>query len=66
MEWQKWVGNDIPDFNASAPEAGTGPFIMQPEGLGRLFAIDKMAEGPFPNTMSRLKRRLVPTRCIRR
>ncbi len=21
---------------------------MQPEGLGRLFAIDKMAEGPFP------------------
>ncbi|STV22083.1 formate dehydrogenase-O, major subunit, selenocysteine-containing [Klebsiella pneumoniae subsp. ozaenae] len=25
-----------------------GPFIMQPEGMGRLFAIDKMAEGPFP------------------
>ncbi|MGS8930358.1 hypothetical protein ACQWDR_24410, partial [Salmonella enterica subsp. enterica serovar Infantis] len=24
------------------------PFIMQPEGLGRLFAIDRMAEGPFP------------------
>ncbi|MDI5536353.1 D-alanyl-D-alanine carboxypeptidase, partial [Salmonella enterica subsp. enterica serovar Montevideo] len=23
-------------------------FIMQPEGMGRLFAIDKMAEGPFP------------------
>lgn len=21
---------------------------MQPEGLGRLFAIDKLAEGPFP------------------
>ncbi|SUG90783.1 Formate dehydrogenase O alpha subunit, selenocysteine-containing [Salmonella enterica subsp. enterica] len=21
---------------------------MQPEGMGRLFAIDKMAEGPFP------------------
>ena len=50
IEWngKKWVGNDIPDFNTSAPEAGTGPFIMQPEGLGRLFAIDKMAEGPFP------------------
>ncbi|MDI7238541.1 formate dehydrogenase-N subunit alpha [Providencia huaxiensis] len=50
IEWngKKWVGNDIPDFNASAPEVGTGPFIMQPEGLGRLFAIDKMAEGPFP------------------
>ena len=24
------------------------PFIMQPEGVGRLFALDKMAEGPFP------------------
>jgi formate dehydrogenase-N alpha subunit len=23
----------------------TGPFIMQPEGLGRLFALDKLAEG---------------------
>ena len=21
---------------------------MQPEGLGRLFALDKLAEGPFP------------------
>ncbi|MGV2470588.1 formate dehydrogenase, partial [Bacillus subtilis] len=50
IEWngKKWVGNDVPDFNASAPEVGTSPFIMQPEGLGRLFAIDKMAEGPFP------------------
>nr|WP_306803455.1 formate dehydrogenase-N subunit alpha [Providencia sp. PROV266] len=50
IEWngKKWVGNDIPDFNTSAPEVGTAPFIMQPEGLGRLFAIDKMAEGPFP------------------
>ncbi|HBR4708406.1 TPA: formate dehydrogenase, partial [Klebsiella pneumoniae] len=25
-----------------------GPFIMQQEGLGRLFALDKLAEGPFP------------------
>nr|WP_307773457.1 formate dehydrogenase-N subunit alpha [Providencia stuartii] len=50
IEWngKKWGGNDIPDFNTSAPEVGTAPFIMQPEGLGRLFAIDKMAEGPFP------------------
>ncbi len=50
IEWNgsKWVGNDIPDYNTAAPGSGTGPFIMQPEGLGRLFAIDKMAEGPFP------------------
>ncbi len=50
IQWNgsKWVGNDIPDYNTAAPGSGTGPFIMQPEGLGRLFAIDKMAEGPFP------------------
>jgi formate dehydrogenase major subunit len=24
------------------------PFIMNPEGVARLFALDKMAEGPFP------------------
>ena len=50
IQWNgtKWTGNDIPDFNTAAPGSGTNPFIMQPEGLGRLFAIDKMAEGPFP------------------
>ena len=50
IEWNgsKWVGNDIADYNTAAPGSGVGPFIMQPEGLGRLFAIDKMAEGPFP------------------
>ena len=42
-------GSDIPDYSAvSAPEKGMGPFIMNPEGVGRLFAVDKMAEGPFP------------------
>ncbi len=50
IQWNgtKWAGNDIPDFNTAAPGSNTGPFIMQPEGLGRLFAIDKLAEGPFP------------------
>ncbi|WP_318377609.1 formate dehydrogenase-N subunit alpha, partial [Enterobacter sp.] len=50
IKWNgtKWVGNDIPDYNTAPPGSGVGPFIMQPEGLGRLFAIDKMAEGPFP------------------
>ncbi len=32
--------------------------------MGRLFALDKMAEGPFPDTTSRLKRRWELTRCI--
>ncbi|AFJ47822.1 C-terminal part of alpha major of nitrate-inducible formate dehydrogenase FdnG [Shimwellia blattae DSM 4481 = NBRC 105725] len=44
----KWVGNDIPDYSTAAPGTGVNPFIMQPEGMGRLFAINKMAEGPFP------------------
>ncbi len=50
MRWNgtKWAGQDIPDYSTAAPGSGVGPFIMQPEGMGRLFAIDKMAEGPFP------------------
>jgi formate dehydrogenase-N alpha subunit len=45
----KWTGADVPDFKPdSPPDAGMSPFIMQPEGVGRLFALDKMAEGPFP------------------
>jgi formate dehydrogenase major subunit len=50
MEWDgaKWTGVDIPDYSAAAPGSDVGPFIMQPEGMGRLFATDKMADGPFP------------------
>ena len=45
----KWGGSDIPDFKPdSAPEDGMSPFIMNPEGVARFFAVDKMAEGPFP------------------
>ena len=46
---QKWVGIDVPDFKAdSPPEEGMNPFIMNPEGVARFFAVDRMAEGPFP------------------
>jgi len=51
IKWngEKWAGNDVPDIKADSPPADNmGPFIMQQEGLGRLFALDKMAEGPFP------------------
>ncbi len=45
----KWTGADVPDFKPdSAPGDPMSPFIMNPEGVGRLFALDKMAEGPFP------------------
>jgi len=47
---QKWVGNDVPDFKAdSKPSEHMGPFIMLPEGVGRLFVpLGAMADGPFP------------------
>ncbi|HWO31226.1 MAG TPA: formate dehydrogenase-N subunit alpha, partial [Candidatus Acidoferrum sp.] len=46
----KWVGNDVPDFKPdSNPKDHMGPFIMNPEGVGRLFApIGVLADGPFP------------------
>ncbi len=47
---KKWVGNDVPDFKAdSAPQDHMGPFIMNPDGVGRLFApLTAFADGPFP------------------
>ena len=47
---QKWVGNDVPDFKPdSKPADHMGPFIMNPEGVGRLFApLAGLADGPFP------------------
>jgi formate dehydrogenase major subunit len=47
---QKWVGNDVPDFKPdSHPKDHMGPFIMNPEGVGRIFGpLGAFAEGPFP------------------
>jgi formate dehydrogenase major subunit len=47
---KRWVGNDVPDFKAdSEPKDHMGPFIMNAEGLGRLFVpLGGMADGPFP------------------
>ena len=46
----RWVGNDIPDFKAdSKPSDHMGPFIMNPEGTGRLFGpLTAFQDGPFP------------------
>jgi formate dehydrogenase major subunit len=45
-----WTGNDVPDFKIdSKPSEHMGPFIMNPEGVGRLFVpLAGMADGPFP------------------
>ncbi|HEU4930509.1 MAG TPA: formate dehydrogenase-N subunit alpha [Pyrinomonadaceae bacterium] len=47
---QRWAGNDVPDFKAdSKPSDHMGPFIMNPEGVGRIFApLAAFADGPFP------------------
>ena len=47
---QKWTGHDVPDFKPdSNPKEHLGPFIMNPEGVGRLFMpIGAVADGPFP------------------
>jgi formate dehydrogenase major subunit len=61
-EQGKWVGRDIPDFTATKrpdyrpdPDArgdaaipGDGPFIVNGDGLGWLFAPVGLADGPLP------------------
>ncbi len=46
----RWLGNDVPDFKADSPPGDhMGPFIMNPEGIGRVFApLAAFADGPFP------------------
>jgi len=47
---QLWQGNDVPDFKAdSNPKDHMGPFIMNPEGVGRISGpLAAFADGPFP------------------
>lgn len=50
IKWngKNWNYIDIADFGTAPPNSHVTPFIMNNEGVGRLFALDKMAEGPFP------------------
>jgi formate dehydrogenase major subunit len=51
IEWDgsRWVGIDVPDYGPTInPSERVGPFIMNDEGLGRLFAREQMVDGPFP------------------
>jgi formate dehydrogenase major subunit len=58
----RWTGEDVPDFGAATPPdyvpapgaraelalPGARPFVMQPDGLGWLFAPRGIADGPLP------------------
>lgn len=50
VKWngKNWNYVDIADYGSAPPGSDVMPFIMQPEGVSRLFALNKMAEGPFP------------------
>jgi formate dehydrogenase major subunit len=48
IQWdgEKWIG-DVPDINPTSKPGQFGAFIMNPEGVGRLFAAS-LNDGPFP------------------
>jgi formate dehydrogenase major subunit len=64
---KKWGGADVPDIRPdAAPEENVQPFIMNPEGVGRLFALGGWRRGPSRSTTSRSRRRSRRTRSRRR
>jgi formate dehydrogenase major subunit len=51
VEWNgaKWVSPDVPDYPGTvAPDKNANPFIMNAEGVARLWVRKGMADGPFP------------------
>jgi formate dehydrogenase major subunit len=51
IEWNgtTWVGFDVPDYGLNvAPDKNVGPFILNPEGVARLWTRGLMRDGPFP------------------
>ena len=50
IEWNgtAWGGYDVPDIAVNAKPDQVGPFIMNPEGVSRLFTRAMMRDGPFP------------------
>jgi formate dehydrogenase major subunit len=51
VQWNgtRWVGFDVPDYGPTIkPEQSVGPFIMQQEGVARLFSRGGLRDGPFP------------------
>lgn len=47
----KWTGYDVPDIAPAAKPGEVGPFIMNQEGVSRLFSRGLMRDGPFPTHM---------------
>lgn len=47
---QRWVGNDIPDIPGTwtLEQSTENPFIMLPEGVGRLHCVTALRDAPFP------------------
>ena len=50
IKWngKNWNWFDIADYGTQSPGSDAGPFIMSAEGVGRLFAVDKVNSGPVP------------------
>ena len=50
IKWngKNWNWFDIADYGTQPPGSDTAPFIMSAEGVGRLFAVDKVNSGPVP------------------
>ena len=50
IKWngKNWNWFDIADYGTQPPGSDTAPFIMSAEGVGRLFAVDKINSGPVP------------------
>lgn len=53
IQWdgERWVGYDVPDISPTAPPGEVMPFIMNAEGVSRLFTRGMMRDGPFPTHM---------------
>ncbi|TWI33382.1 formate dehydrogenase major subunit [Paracoccus sulfuroxidans] len=53
LEWngEKWTGYDVPDISPTAKPEEVMPFIMNGEGVSRLFSRGLMRDGPFPTHM---------------
>ncbi|MDU8924678.1 formate dehydrogenase-N subunit alpha [Pasteurellaceae bacterium LIM206] len=50
IKWngENWNYIDIADFGTAPPNSPVTPFIMQNDGLGGLFSLNRLADGPLP------------------